>query len=98
MEVKIPPVQGVAIEGSGRGQRYLTAVGDDVMATPTETKHDMSAHTHTHNILIGYQFFLVLEAVIYYTKGAEKLFLPLCYGPSSIHDQREGDSASIHLT
>ena len=43
VEVKVPPVQGVAVEGSGRGQRHLAAVRDDVMTTPTEAKDDMPA-------------------------------------------------------
>ena len=45
VEVKVPPMQGVAVEGSGRGQGYLTAIRDDIMTTPTEAKHNMPVHT-----------------------------------------------------
>ena len=42
----MPPMQGVAVEGGGRSQRYLTTVGDDVMAAPTEAKYNMPVHTN----------------------------------------------------
>lgn len=48
VEVKVPPVQGVTVEGSGWGQRHLAAIRDDVMSTPTKAKHNMSAHSHVH--------------------------------------------------
>ena len=53
VEVKVPPVQGVTVEGSGWGQRHLAAIRDDVMSTPTKAKHNMPAHSHVHTSFKG---------------------------------------------
>ena len=41
IKVEVPPVQGVAVERGWRIHGHLTAIGYDVMATPTEPEEHM---------------------------------------------------------